>query len=285
MANLSQICLATHNYHNDYGSLPPGSQAPSTASFMVYILPHIERSSEYKLFDLSQNVHSAAVNVPATQNEVTFFHCPSEMNKTRKFSIYGRSNYVANLGANGFWTNADAATAGPFFHLTATSTGTLRLDDIAKADGLSTTAFFSENRYGLPTGTTAVTAAGDPDEFNVATLLSTDMTAAQGITYDPSICNNRATTTIRYRGMQYHRGSLLTSYYTHTLTPNSAMRDCINRAATFNRAHFAARSYHLGGVNVVFGDRRVSFIRDSIAPGVWLAYGTRGGNETVTAPD
>jgi prepilin-type processing-associated H-X9-DG protein len=46
-----------------------------------------------------------------------------------------------------------------------------------------------------------------------------------------------------------------------------------------------ARSYHSGGVNVLFCDGTVRFVANSIAIAAWRAIGTRAGNEVVTLPD
>ena len=42
-----------------------------------------------------------------------------------------------------------------------------------------------------------------------------------------------------------------------------------------------ARSRHSGGVNVLFGDGSLHFIRDSIDPVTWKALGTMNGGEVI----
>ena len=44
-----------------------------------------------------------------------------------------------------------------------------------------------------------------------------------------------------------------------------------------------ARSYHPGGVNALFGDGSVRFIKDSIAGSTWRALGTISGGEIIGA--
>jgi prepilin-type processing-associated H-X9-DG protein len=85
-----------------------------------------------------------------------------------------------------------------------------------------------------------------------------------------------------YTGLQYHRALMNTSFYTHTITPNFSQRDCI-RDVGFDKGHYAARSYHTGGVNVVRVDGSVTFIRDSIDLVNWRAFGTRSGGEVLTS--
>jgi prepilin-type processing-associated H-X9-DG protein len=43
------------------------------------------------------------------------------------------------------------------------------------------------------------------------------------------------------------------------------------------------QSYHPGGVNVLFVDGSVRFIKDSVQQNVWMSLGTRAGNEVVTS--
>ena len=44
-----------------------------------------------------------------------------------------------------------------------------------------------------------------------------------------------------------------------------------------------ATSYHPGGVNVVFGDGSVRFVKESVSQQIWWQLGTRAGSEVVSA--
>jgi len=48
-------------------------------------------------------------------------------------------------------------------------------------------------------------------------------------------------------------------------------------------AYNAARSYHSGGVNTLFGDGSVKFAKDSVNPPVWQALSTTQGDEVISA--
>ena len=44
-----------------------------------------------------------------------------------------------------------------------------------------------------------------------------------------------------------------------------------------------AQSNHPGGVNVLFADGSVRFVKDSISMQTWMAIGTKANNEVVTS--
>jgi prepilin-type processing-associated H-X9-DG protein len=48
-------------------------------------------------------------------------------------------------------------------------------------------------------------------------------------------------------------------------------------------AAITARSYHPGGVNVLFGDGSVKFVKSTVNGNTWRALGTVGGGEVVSA--
>src|ERR1700754_649154 len=56
--NLKQIGVAAHNYHTSNSRFPPGATAtPSQMSVQGVLLPYVEQSSTYDLFDLTVSAH------------------------------------------------------------------------------------------------------------------------------------------------------------------------------------------------------------------------------------
>ena len=52
--------------------------------------------------------------------------------------------------------------------------------------------------------------------------------------------------------------------------------------STYAEINLSARSYHAGGVNVLFADGSGRFVADGIAPATWTGLGTRAGGEPVS---
>jgi prepilin-type N-terminal cleavage/methylation domain-containing protein/prepilin-type processing-associated H-X9-DG protein len=287
---LKQVALASHNHHETLGYLPAGvhdynyklgpdpyNQGPrSGATAIVQLLPYVEQAAAYSLFDLTRNVQSnindtGTAKSPAAQ-DIALFLCPSDPSPARVLD-YGRNNYMASLGA---WADPGSDTAGgdpnpklsgPFWF-----NSKCKLTDIA--DGTALTAMFSEVRRGYyPNTSNPVLRV---DSYGQSLTSATDMATPQQCKFP--VANG---STLTYSGLEYFRGALpITGWYTHTATPNSQIYyDCHDNG--FGKGHHAARSYHLGGVNVAFCDGSMRFISDTIAPATWIALGSKTGGEPI----
>jgi prepilin-type processing-associated H-X9-DG protein len=185
--------------------------------------------------------------------------------------VVGRTNYQANLGANGWWRNNNPATAGMFSFNSLTNTPGVRFTDVT--DGTSNTALYAEILRGNQDG------VADPLSVHRVPFATWD--AAQAVNdRSPNICSTTTTTFLDYTGLQYYRAFMVTAWYTHTTLPNTTGRDCI-RDIGFDRGHIASRSRHTGGVNVCRVDGSVQFVRQAITIQQWQAFGTRAGGEVL----
>lgn len=277
--NLKQIGLALHNYENTHLKFPPGQCSGNNASTHAFILPFLEQGNVQDLFNFNIDLNGPG-NAAATGQQLEALQCPSDIQPagntigTISF-VYGGTSYAQNLGAKGtvLSSELDSALKGPFARDTAT-----RFADFT--DGTSNTAIFAEIKKG-PSGssTRLVVPAGDPRDFRVATHLSQGFWGADA-EVPPADCETRSTSAWVYRGLQYYRGNMITTFYTHTMTPNMRRRDCID--GSFGaRGHLATRSYHPGGAMVCFGDGSVSFMQETINDTTWRAMGTMQGGEVV----
>src|ERR1044071_7223753 len=55
--NLKQMGLATHNYHDATGTLPPSRIADQYATWSVLLLPFIEQDNLYRNWDLTKKYY------------------------------------------------------------------------------------------------------------------------------------------------------------------------------------------------------------------------------------
>jgi len=315
--NLKQLGLAAANFESANGTFPPGQALRPTTpapgggvrgSTAAVILPFLEQAAAYGTFNFAVNLSITSVgsNTTAMKQLVAPYICPSD-GQTIKFAQFGPelgyNNYFASLGntpsqqiGTSAWQESNTGRLGIFNFRYNTSAGQW-LDDaktqvnpnyleclgtkIAEiTDGTTNTAMFSETRRSRANQNTAAEIPTN-DPINVYTI-DGDFTGASAI--DPPVnCSNFANQTrIRYRGQMYYRDLPSTGYYSHTVPPNYKLWDCTNNA-NFNQVHGSARSYHPGGVNVVFCDGSVKFIKDSISLVTWRALGSRAGGEVVSA--
>jgi prepilin-type N-terminal cleavage/methylation domain-containing protein/prepilin-type processing-associated H-X9-DG protein len=69
--------------------------------------------------------------------------------------------------------------------------------------------------------------------------------------------------------------------YTHTQAPNGKIPDCLSPGCISAPGMTTARSYHPGGVNVLYGDGSVRWVSSGIDQTIWRAHGTRSGGEVT----
>jgi len=243
------------------------------------MLPYFEQSAKFAQWDLTQSALNAA-NTAARTQDPPILRCPSDPADAFFTDVVngvterqGRTNYHPNFGASADWLNTNSGTQGAFKASNAPFTG-FALQTFM--DGTSNTALYAEIRRGYQQTTQnpffTVATRADFGAWDADPTADTIPTAG---------CNSLTTPTDA-TGLQYWRGSVVwTSMYNHTLPPNYKGMDCI-RAVGLNKGHLAARSYHIGGVNVVRADGSVSFVRDSVDIAAWRAFGTRTGGEVIT---
>jgi type II secretory pathway pseudopilin PulG len=143
-------------------------------------------------------------------------------------------------------------------------------------DGLSNTAFVSERLIG--------TAAND-NRFRdplltpskSLNLLAMNCVAANqgGPTLPPALPYSYSP-----MGSRWLSGEWMHASYDHLFPPNSAWRDCLGIGSS-GSALMSARSNHIRGVHVGFGDGRCVFVSDYVDLPIWRAWATRSGDDAV----
>jgi prepilin-type N-terminal cleavage/methylation domain-containing protein/prepilin-type processing-associated H-X9-DG protein len=271
--NLRQVGLATLNYEQAKGCLPPGyvlrpSPSPGHTA-LVQILPYVEQGNVAAIYNFGKRNMDVA-NIPAVTSQMAVYQCPSDDSAGRTalvppaYSVpwWSRSNYVVNAGSTTWYSlpGVDVSkTRGPFrWDIVIT------LADVR--DGTTNTAMASE------------VISGKTKDF-------------PNSTWDT-------------RGM-WGWNEPGSSSYTHLNTPNSSAGDtmwynpgqdiecvpgvdmpCDYSGGTHDElGQAAARSRHPGGVHVVYVDGHVSFAPNTIDQTMWRRLGAINDGEIVLTQD
>ena len=275
-------------------------------SALAELSPFLEQTSIYNTMDLDyptfEPVDPYDITEPnrfAFSITVGLFLCPSDMRQPVIDRVYGvdrpgATNYAFCVGTG--TTRRSTPFGGSLWHTDGAFMARERLEFGAISDGLSNTVFASESVLGIGATNTTVR----PTDSH-AYRLHYAWVDARGGTPLPSgltdaACNAATNWNRDYpRGFTWTTGEFRTGSYNHYMTPNSTTMDCV--ANEFDMAALmagdmttmntsmgfrAARSWHTGGVNVLFGDGSVHFRSDTIALDVWRAAATREGGESTS---
>jgi prepilin-type N-terminal cleavage/methylation domain-containing protein/prepilin-type processing-associated H-X9-DG protein len=226
---------------------------------------------------------------------ISLFLCPSDTNpgSSGLFFVDGReklvgaSNYPCNIGLNrritGGVPDSSWKLNGPNYVASSWDKTVNNTTDMASfGDGVANTAIFSEwiKGQGVPTGHAM---NGLAEVYNLgqnSNFYPTDYQFAQ-------LCNavpiNSANQQWQWKGEWWGYGA--TMIYSHTQTPNrtSCVYHDINQDGRGTITMVAASSNHPGGVNVLFMDGSVRFIKNSLNYRTWYAIATPNSGDTVSA--
>jgi len=282
------------------------------------ILPQMEQAAMFNALNFSNGTadvdpgagmaNTWFANTTVGYSQLASLVCPSDGNDQRPQSPYGVTNYMGNWGGPPcVWqysgTIVPACIDGTFVNGVARSAsqhknvGVVTFPGIS--DGSSNTALFSERLRGLrnvPVASVTIgggtdakrsifqgTARGAPDQGAAAGNTAQTFVAAckslPGSTTALSTSNNGAAW---IRGYITHA---VAGSYSHYGTPNTQ-----NCADSTEKGGYGGvlgtnppNSNHPGGVNIVFADGSVKFVKDSVSLQTWWAVGTRNGAEVVSA--
>ncbi len=313
--NLKQIGLACHNYEGANGAFPPsnietgswGVSIKDTAatgwtnnfSALAKILPFMEQSNSYNAMNYLFK-DSDVTNSTICGTLVKAYICPSDPN-TQLYNdggtVFGGSNYGSCDGDWYIFSFAKGAPAASTWagmpSRTAFSVNTARpLSNFT--DGTSNTLLFSEIKTFDNRLKCASLSVNNP--YNIP-----DPNGPIPADYGGSGCSFGNTMHTRWtNGGVYHSGfttawppNKITTYLNTTAQTTGVSSslgyvdtDIINvnendGGPTFGA--FTSRSFHAGGVNSLFGDGSVKFMKTSVNGDVWRAVGSVAGAEVVSS--
>jgi len=275
-SNMRQWGIALHNYHNDYNNFPPAYEKKVTAAYpavpdkfyrwsaFAQLLPYVEQDNLRKLLDTTIPLYDATGSTVLPPNQagvasmVSLMLCPSDSQK-RSDVRYGPCNYVVCVGSGingGLRTGAD---------------GMFIVDRHQKIrdmyDGTTHTSLISETLIGP--GGPDVTSVGNTPQYYYAKLSAGPITQALADSFPGPYKTDR--------GQIWADGESVV--YDHAYPPNRASWDCM---APGGYSFRAARSMHVGGVQVLFGDGSIRYYHNDIDINIWKAFATRNGGEAIS---
>ncbi len=285
--NLKQFGLAIHNYISSNDCIPPGGDnntAWNNESMKCRLLPFMELTAAYNALNFNFGVYNdngngLIYNATVIGMQVNTFVCPSDTNPGNLNNIAivntpnGVTNYATNNGTNRNYTNA--YTNGATWYLGGNGNVGIKLTLASVTDGTSNTAMMSEYVKG--------TAGQNKLGLNITwtATLSNNGTAANPNLADAQACQASTTTNWDYKGEYWTcQDSGRGGTYSHVCTPNT--KSCGTPGNAWEVGP-APSSWHSGGVNMLFLDGSVKFIKNSIQYTTWTAIGTVGGNEVIDA--
>jgi prepilin-type N-terminal cleavage/methylation domain-containing protein/prepilin-type processing-associated H-X9-DG protein len=305
--NLKQLGLALSNYELTVGVYPP-SMSLAGRGYMPNWVGGWSVNSRILLFleqvPLYNSINyyvpqASAENTTAAAQSVSVFVCPSEV-RPEPFSNFYGSTAVTTYG----WCMGDWYVWGGFGGLPPRCAFSPNVSRRAAEfrDGLTQTLIASEVKSRQPEFTN-LNWLGPP--FNTPTnVLSPNFPPSQ--IAPPADAFSSISAPISGGHAAWADGSVDQTGMTTAWSPNFRVAlsfgagfnedshsgggmtvdvDLVSRREASGGPTFAAvtsRSYHPGGVNVLFGDGRVRFVKETLSGDVWRALGTLSSGEAIS---
>jgi prepilin-type processing-associated H-X9-DG protein/prepilin-type N-terminal cleavage/methylation domain-containing protein len=262
--SLKQLGIATAAYEAQHGALPLRSKGYSS---FAMLLPQLEQTPLFNSINFSIGSQFAfRENETAAVTTLHALLCPSG---ETSINHYANTNYAVNIG----WGDGGQGQPfpGPFsYDVRVRKSG---LSEVT--DGLTQTASMTEWRTGLP--------FGSKDRIRSTFSIRDDIESAEDHSRFASHCENidpfQARPASPERGWGWLRDEPGISAYTQTLPPNRP--SCSNGRPQLSI--WTASSTHPGGVNLLYLDGHVSFIKDGVNRDVWHSMATRDRGELISA--
>jgi prepilin-type N-terminal cleavage/methylation domain-containing protein/prepilin-type processing-associated H-X9-DG protein len=296
--NLKQLGVALHNFESARKFLPTGADSkrnpnesplpadPADDTFphtffrwsaFAHLSPFLEQQNFIDVLHLDQPLYSinpviqvTPINRAGVKQVVPMFLCPSDRMEVVS-NGFGPLNYAGctgDGGVDGVDGGSPFNTQGVFYINSRT-----RLREVTA--GTSKTVAMSESTLG--TGNESWIVPSKVVDVQTVYAYSGEAPLTR------TGCNNTtAFNTTNRRGFSWANGEYRCGLYNHYQTPNSTVADCLGTEIVGDAytkfaawGWRAARSMHLGGVNVLMVDGAVKWASDTVDPSVWKGISTR----------
>lgn len=291
--NLKQMGLAVANYESSNQCLPPahmgyGWNDWSATSMM---LPSLEQSPLFNAMNFTTGfaIPSNPQNTTVFNTKLSFLLCPSDLDRLTNGA--GHTNYPMCAGSEAYTIKYGDNFRGVGIDLDQQGgkRGKIAFADIT--DGTSNTTCFSERVKGIDSGlldgTTPTSSVSNTNNWYPNASPLVDYLSC--LTLAPNATNIANMTlaglpagTDSTMGSFWHLGLGRTGgIYTNVMPPNSW--SCVTNNQDMNGCLLTASSRHPGGVNALFVDGSVKFIKSTINYTTWWGLGTIGNGEVISA--
>jgi prepilin-type N-terminal cleavage/methylation domain-containing protein/prepilin-type processing-associated H-X9-DG protein len=316
--NLKQIGLAFMNYESANSAFSPttilvpspkvvGSfdQADggfeSSWSAFARSAPFLEQGAFYNSINFDFT-YSGDQNTTVTYTPLSFLYCPSDPGShIDDGSLGGTGDATTSYGTcDGDWyvwsvNWGPPNTVGPMNRSLFGPNFSRRISMIT--DGTSNTLMASEGYIGHAQMRSCGGAPGAPvsdpvtGTYSFTNIPAPGQSSAAALAYQLANCGT-PTGKIKAGGPIGHtrwaNGGVYYSGFTTAMPPNQTVSAVSRATGSENDGgptymSLAASSYHPGGVNALFADGSVRFVKNSVSPVTWTALGTIAGGEVVSA--
>ena len=315
--NLKQLGLGLANYESTNTCYPialvygvgvgscksPGfGQGCQNTPWFLLMLPFIEQAPLYNAFNASIGIEGPpvgtaplggfVVNSTVFTTKIASFQCPSDSDNTFNFATlsaatggaipaYTFSPTKGNYGINAGNTDFGGVASGAYptlyrqapFGSNSSGTGPQLIRVASVTDGLSNTQFNSEILQGANDDSRGTVWFDDPGDGSYMTRFTPN--GQQDILGSGINVDVIAGFVTGPGQSPTAPGQLCDSQPGQQLGCYSSSREGF--------AFAGSRSRHPGGVNTLFGDGSVHFVKNSINPQTWVALGTTNGGEVLSS--
>ncbi len=295
--NLKQLGLGIHNYESSNSVLPPQEVMTFAGSTVFWksqwgvssrIAPFLELGPLYNTMNFNNKTTDPS-NITAVTSTLSVLICPSEINPQPVTSTDSAGFTVNYAVSNYGWCDGDWYVFG----------GVVTTLPNRSAFGPNASRRFASFTDGLSQSLLAAEVktyqqvyhncgGAPPPATAIPTVVPDQATILAAIAAAPAQCKTASGHTHWFNGNSFYDGfttalaaNTLALAGTPALDSDVSSNDEDDGGPTY--ASVTSRSYHPGGVNVLFGDGSVRFIKSSINIQTWRGLGTIACGEVISA--